>query len=92
MGYCKVRDNISLPKNMKSLHHTELSNLLKEFRTRSGYTQKDLSDKLSKPQSYISKYESEEKILDYFEIREICKAMKIPFVTFVKTLEERINK
>lgn len=50
---------------------------LKMLRNRAGLTQKSLSDKLGKPQSYVSKYENGERKLDYVEIYNICREIGV---------------
>ena len=45
---------------------------IRQVRKRAGLTQTRLSEKLTKPQSYVSKYESGERRLDYLEVRAIC--------------------
>jgi transcriptional regulator with XRE-family HTH domain len=64
----------------------KLRRLLKELRIAAGLRQIDLADKLGKPQSFVSKYESGEKILDVLEAQEVCSALGIRFVDFAKQL------
>ena len=42
-----------------------------------GVTQAELSKRLGKHQSFVSKYENGERRLDIAEIIEICKALRI---------------
>ncbi|NQU05167.1 MAG: helix-turn-helix transcriptional regulator [Calditrichaeota bacterium] len=42
-----------------------------------GITQEQLAQNLSKPQSYVSKYENCERRLDVVEFLEICKVLGI---------------
>ena len=62
--------------------------LLKELRKNAGLTQVELSDVLDKPQSYVSKYETGERKLDYVEINDICKALGIPMERFNSLYEK----
>jgi len=66
--------------------------LLKELRQKQGITQVELSEKLGVPQSFVSKYESGERQLDILELREICHFIGIPFDSFVRQLEEKLNE
>ena len=66
--------------------------LLKELRKNAGLTQVELSDVLDKPQSYVSKYETGERKLDYVEINDICKALGIPMERFNSLYEKRLKK
>ncbi|MDC2889204.1 helix-turn-helix transcriptional regulator [Psychrosphaera sp. 1_MG-2023] len=52
----------------------QLRQYLKQLRDESGLTQGKLAEKLNKPQSYVSKYESGERNLDFVETIEICEA------------------
>jgi transcriptional regulator with XRE-family HTH domain len=40
--------------------------------------------KLAVPQSVVSKYESGERRLDLMELNDVCAAMGVPLVEFVK--------
>ena len=56
-----------------------LRDLLKNSRVEAGVLQSELANALGKPQSYVSKYELGEKTLDFFELRDICVHLNIPF-------------
>ena len=78
---------------MKSIHTREqecLQRLLRNVRNEAELTQEALSERLSLPQSFVSKYESGERLLDVLEARQICKALKIDFRAFVSRLEKEI--
>jgi transcriptional regulator with XRE-family HTH domain len=64
--------------------------ILKAMRVKAGFTQADLSKKLLKPQSYVSKYESGERSLDILEIQDICLAMGCSLSFFAKKLEDSL--
>lgn len=70
--------------------HTLLG-LLKEIRVAAGVRQVDLAEKLRVPQSMISKYEVGERRLDLLELRDICAALGISLVEFVRELEQRLG-
>lgn len=63
--------------------------LLKELRKDAGLTQVELSDALGKPQSYVSKYETGERNLDYIEINDICKVLDISMEKFNRLYEKK---
>lgn len=52
----------------------QIREYLKQIRNNSGLTQDLLAKKLNKPQSYVSKYESGERNLDFVETIQICEA------------------
>lgn len=75
---------------LKSIHseaHALLCRLLKEERNRAGVTQEQLSNLLSVPQSFISKYEQGERRLDVVEFISVCKALGVS----PKELVERLT-
>ena len=51
--------------------------VLRGFRENGGLTQAGLSKTLGKPQSYVSKYESGERKLDFVEVLKICEALNV---------------
>lgn len=62
--------------------------LLRDLREAAGLRQVDLAARLKRPQSFVSKYESGEKTLDFLEVGEVCRALGIPLVDFVRRYEE----
>jgi len=66
---------------MKKSIHTEkykhFCELLAEARESKGLTQKQVANKLGKPQSFVSKYENGERRLDVLEFVQICKAIGV---------------
>ena len=64
----------------KSLHtesHERFCNLLIEMREKRKLTQIDLSKKLGRPQSFVSKYENGERRLDVIEFLEVADALGV---------------
>ena len=53
-----------------NIQNVVLQELLTEIRVNAQLTQKQLSQKLNRPQSYVSKYESGERRLTIIEIRK----------------------
>lgn len=64
--------------------------LLKELRKHASLTQVELSNALGKPQSYVSKYETGERNLDYVEINDICKVLDISMDKFSRLYEKKL--
>jgi transcriptional regulator with XRE-family HTH domain len=69
-----------------------LAHLLRDLRRQAGLRQIELAARLGLPQSFISKYESGERSLDLFELRKICAALDIPFLTLFNLLEEGLKE
>lgn len=70
----------------------QLQELLRELREAAELRQVDLAKRLGRPQSFVSKYESGEKNLDFLEVSEVCEALDIPLVEFVRRFERKISK
>lgn len=68
----------------------KLRELLKDLRkNEADLTQKELSELLGKPQSYVSKYETGERKLDYVEVTDICKALGVSMERFNKLYQKK---
>ena len=80
-----------MPKSIFSAGQEKLQKLLRQARTDAGLTQIQLADKLRRPQSFVSKYESGERRLDLIELREICETLKISLADFVKRFEKSLG-
>jgi transcriptional regulator with XRE-family HTH domain len=61
--------------------------LLREIRQERGLRQEDVAAALGVPQSVVSKYESGERRLDLLELDDVCRAIGIRLVEFVKRYE-----
>lgn len=70
----------------------KLREILRCLRESAGLRQIDLSIRLKRPQSFVSKYESGEKTLDFLEVQEICRAMDVPLGQFVRRYEEETDE
>ena len=67
-------------------------NLLKEFRIAGNLSQTDVAIRLGLPQSYISKYESGERRLDFVETVLVCEALGVDIETFTKAFLSKLGK
>lgn len=65
----------------------KLRAILRQIRQEANVRQVDLAAKLAKPQSFISKYESGEHTLDFFEVKEVCEALNISMYDLIKKLD-----
>jgi len=57
--------------------------LLKEIRITKNLRQADVAKRLGMPQSFVSKYETGERRLDFVETVLVCEALKIGIKDFV---------
>jgi transcriptional regulator with XRE-family HTH domain len=77
-----------MAKSLSSAESEKFVALLRSVRTQAGLTQAELAERLDLPQSFVSKYESGERRLDLIELRQICKALGISLVEFVRRFEK----
>ncbi len=56
--------------------YKEIIKRLTKARKKASFTQKEVADKLGKPQSYISKIESGERRLDVLELKKFANIYK----------------
>lgn len=64
-----------MPSSLHTDRYELFRNLLIEKRKEAGMTQADIAERLSKPQSYVSKYETGERRLDLIEFLDISEAI-----------------
>jgi transcriptional regulator with XRE-family HTH domain len=73
-----------VPRSTFTPEHRRLMALLRGLRIEAGLTQSELADRLDRPQSYVSKYESGDRRLDLIELREISEALGTNLLTLVQ--------
>ena len=69
-----------------------LTSLLVTLRNDLGMRQVDLADRLGRPQSFVSKYESGERRLDVLELSEICRALSVSLSEVVARVEQGLDE
>ncbi|MBL1292262.1 MAG: helix-turn-helix transcriptional regulator [Thiotrichales bacterium] len=67
-----------------------LRKTIKEIRQKAGLTQKELAGKMGKYQSYVSKYESGERRLDYVELIEVLDACSLNINAFHRMYTKKL--
>ncbi len=72
------------------MYQERLNALLRSIRREAGLRQSDLAERLRRPQSYVSKYESGERRLDLIELVEICQAIGISLTDFTQRFEREV--
>jgi transcriptional regulator with XRE-family HTH domain len=76
----------------KSLHTPEYEyfrSLLITAREKAGLTQAEVSAKLSRPQSFVAKYEGGERRLDVVEFIQVCVALGVDAQVVLADLQTR---
>jgi len=74
-------------KSVFTTRYQTLKTLLIEARREAGLTQAELAAKLSRPQSFVSKYERGERRLDIVEFLEVVDALGFQPARFIKKLK-----
>lgn len=64
--------------------------VLRVVRKSADLTQLELSKKLNRPQSYVSKYEGGDRRVDMIETYEICMACNLSLSAFSRMLEKEL--
>lgn len=70
----------------------EFQHLLRQLRQESGLTQAELAQRIGKPQSYVSKYESGERRIDVIELKEVCLACGNSLAEFASRFDSVTEK
>ena len=63
--------------------YTRLREMLVEARKGAGLTQAELSSRLKRPQSFVSKYERGERRLDIIEFAHVSRALGLDPIRFL---------
>lgn len=79
-----------MPKALHSERYQRFRTLLIERRKEAGLTQAALAEMLSKPQSYVAKYEKDERRLDVVEFVEVAEAIDFDAAEFVSAFVDQI--
>ena len=66
--------------------------LLKELRLAKNLTQTELAVRLGQPQSYVSKYETGERRLDFVETAFLCDVLGMSMEEFTTVFTNRLTK
>lgn len=75
-----------LDKSVHSLGQAAFCRLMIEARKRANLTQQELADRLSKPQSFVAKYEGGERRIDVVEFLAIAEAIGADPIKFLRHL------
>lgn len=75
---------------MRNSSYKRFRQLLSEARKTEKLTQAELSGRLGRPQSFVSKYEHGERRLDVIEFAEVARALGIDPLRFLAKLYREI--
>ena len=73
-----------MPRSVFTDEYERFRHLLIEARKKSNLSQLALARKLSKPQSFVSKYERGERRLDVIEFGQVARALDVDPLKFLK--------
>ena len=80
-----------MKKNLYTHRQRILLDLLRKIRKDAGLRQDDVAERLGRPQSFVSKYESGERRLDILELYDVCGAIGVTLNDFVKQLQVNLT-
>ncbi len=72
-----------MPKSIYGAEYKKVVENLRKAREEAGFRQEDVAQKLSKPQSYISKIERGERRVDVVELKAFARLYKKPIDYFI---------
>lgn len=80
-----------MSNSLSSPDYKRLRDVLVQARKGAGLTQAELSSRLKRPQSFVSKYERGERRLDVIEFAEVCRALGIDPIRCLVKLYRHIS-
>ena len=80
-----------MPSSLHSHQYNIFRSLLITARQESGLTQTQIAQQLSKPQSFVSKYERGERRLDFAEFIELAGILGIDIGIFVESYQSALS-
>jgi transcriptional regulator with XRE-family HTH domain len=78
-----------LAKTIHSERHKKLRALLREKRKAAGLTQTVVAERLSKPPSYVAKYEGGDRRLDILEYLDVAAAIGFDPCSVIRSLRRK---
>jgi len=84
-----------MPRGRKTIYdrrYLVLVECLRAARQAAKVTQAELAERLGSDQTYVSKYEHAERRVDVIELRAICVALGLDFISFVEDFERALKE
>jgi len=81
-----------VPKTKVTQVEDVFRELLKELRSAKALTQAQVAERLRLPQSYVSKYETGERRLDFVETVLVCEALETSLQEFAAAFAGRLAR
>ena len=80
-----------MKKSVYSPEQIILQELLRRIRNERSLLQGELAEQLGKYQTFVSHYETGEKMLDLPELRQVCEALGVTLIEFVTRYEAELE-
>jgi transcriptional regulator with XRE-family HTH domain len=80
-----------LDKSVHSGGQSAFCELMVKARKAAGLTQRELADRLHKPQSFVAKYERGERRIDVVEFLVVCQAIGVDSAKLLKAIKNAIG-
>ena len=81
-----------MDRGLYSREHAVLQALLREVRQEAGLRQIDLAARLGVQQSFVSRFEAGERLLNILELRRVCLALGVPLDEFARRLDRALHE
>lgn len=81
-----------MQKSLRTPRQILLQSLLVEARKGKGLTQAELAEALSKPQSFVAKYENGERRIDVIEFVDITTALGVSTADILARIEPAVTR
>jgi len=88
LSYKRFYPHSDESKNVRNAAYQKFRRLLVDARKNADVTQAELSGRLKRPQSFVSKYERGERRLDVVEFGDVAKALGLDPVVFLRRFYE----
>lgn len=76
-----------MKKSIWEQRYQLLSSELRAMRKEAGLSQIELAQRLDKPQSFVSKYENNDRYLNFIEVLDVCEACNASPVELIEKLK-----
>jgi len=78
--------------NKQDPRYEKLQLLLRDLRKKQGVRQQELAERLGRPQSYVSKYESGERNIDLVELIDVAKSIDLDPAVVISELVSNLSE
>ena len=78
-----------MQRSVASTRLKKLQEVLRELRAEADLRQVDVAERLGRPQSFVSAYETGDRCLDLLELQQVCTALGVGLSECVRRYEEQ---